>query len=196
MKREFAVALLVGGRSLRMGVDKAYLIDPVSGLESWMRQMHVLEELEPQERFLSIREGQAQPDGCLAWRSVTDAIPDAGPLAGIAACLHATEQPFVLMLGIDLLSMRAEALKPLLEMGSGAVYVNAQGLYEPLAAVYPKEAMASAFEFLASGERRLQDWISQGIRAGWMHAVPLPRERAVDFLNVNTREDYERLTLL
>ena len=174
MKREFAVALLVGGRSLRMGVDKAYLIDPVSGLESWMRQMHVLEELEPQERFLSIREG----------------------LAGIAACLHATEQPFVLMLGIDLLSMRAEALKPLLEMGSGAVYVNAQGLYEPLAAVYPKEAMASAFEFLASGERRLQDWISQGIRAGWMHAVPLPRERAVDFLNVNTREDYERLTLL
>lgn len=194
MSTPFSVALLMGGHSRRMGVDKASLIDPVTGLPSWQRQVNLLESLSPSERLLSLREGQAQPEETRAdWQAVPDLVDDAGPLSGIAACLKASQRTRVLALGIDLLAMKPETLTPLLATGQGAVYRNAQGYFEPLAALYPKEASDSAYAFLTSGGRRLQDWLAEGVETGWMQAVPLPSTAEKDFLNVNTKEAYANL---
>jgi len=197
MNTGVSVALLMGGQSRRMGVDKAYLVDPVSGLTSWERQVQLLESLNPDERILSLRQGQTAPDGANAWRPVYDSVVDAGPISGLTACLTAAQQSLVLTLGVDLLAMETAVLGHLLGLASvntGAVYQNAQGYYEPLAAVYPKSAADSAQNFLTNGRRRLQDWLGQGVETGWMHAVPLSSDEEKAFLNVNTEADYVKLT--
>ena len=192
----FSVALLMGGQSRRMGADKAYLTDPMSGLPSWERQMRLLESLSPDERILSLREGQTAPDGTIAWRAAFDSVTNAGPISGLAACLDTAQQSLILMLGIDLLAMKAAVLERLLGLASvdtGAVYQNSQGFYEPLAAVYPKSAAGSAQSFLSAGGRRLQDWLGEGVKTGWMRAVPLSGDDESAFLNVNTKADYVKL---
>ena len=87
-------------------------------------------------------------------------------------------------------------LERLLELASqdtGAVYWNAQGFYEPLAAVYPKSAARSAKTFLTNGGRRMQNWLFEGVEAGWMQSVALRKEEEVAFLNVNTYVEYTKL---
>ena len=196
MKTGFSAALLMGGRSRRMGVDKAYLTDPESGLASWARQARLLQSLDPDERLLSLREGQTQPSELASWRTVIDLVDDAGPISGLAACLQAAQQSLVLVLGVDLLAMEMAVLERVLRLASldaGAVYQNAQGFYEPLAAAYPKSAVGSAQIFLNNGGRRLQDWLSSGGEAGWMQPIPLKIEDEASFLNVNTQADYAKL---
>jgi molybdopterin-guanine dinucleotide biosynthesis protein A len=196
MNTAFSAALLMGGHSRRMGVDKASLTDPESGLASWERQLNLLESLDPKDRLLSLREGQSKPGELANWRTVTDVVNDAGPISGLAACLDAAQESLVLVLGVDLLKMESLTLERLLETacpGIGAIYQNPHGFYEPLAAVYPKSAARSAQTFLENGGRKLQDWISEGVRSGWMQSLPLTGIDEAAFLNVNTEADYAKL---
>ena len=156
----------------------------------------MLQSLDPDERLLSLREGQTQPSELASWRTVIDLVDDAGPISGLAACLQAAQQSLVLVLGVDLLAMDTAVLERVLRLASldaGAVYQNAQGFYEPLAAAYPKSAVGSAQIFLNNGGRRLQDWLSSGVEAGWMQPIPLKIEDEASFLNVNTQADYAKL---
>ena len=79
----FAAVLLAGGRSRRMGRDKALLPLP-DGRRLWQRQLAVLESLHPAELFISgsAREGVPSLIPCL-----DDETPGLGPLGGIVAAL-------------------------------------------------------------------------------------------------------------
>ena len=54
----FSAALLAGGRSSRMGRDKAFL--EIDGVPLWQRQLQTLRELGPSETFLA---GPMQSEG-------------------------------------------------------------------------------------------------------------------------------------
>ncbi|MCL4790411.1 MAG: NTP transferase domain-containing protein [Verrucomicrobia bacterium] len=77
----FSAVILAGGKSSRMGRDKAWL--PLDGQPLLARQIELVRELTPKEIFIS---GLADTDytslGCPV---LTDEFADAGPLAGIAA---------------------------------------------------------------------------------------------------------------
>jgi molybdopterin-guanine dinucleotide biosynthesis protein A len=184
----FSAVLLAGGRSRRMGRDKALLSVPGSELLLGQRQLSVLEELAPEEIFWS---GPARPGVPSSVRLIADEVEDAGPLAGISACLSVLRSDLLVVLAIDLPRMNAAFLRTLLAQCSssrGVVTRNAD-YFEPLAAIYPKSLHTLAREHLRQKRYALQEFIREAMRQGRLEEVP-PREgEALLFKNVNSPED-------
>jgi molybdenum cofactor guanylyltransferase len=184
----FAAALVAGGASRRMGIDKALLTVGWHDqqLPLWKRQLWVLQELNPSQLMLS---GHHRPG------SPVVAIPDhwssAGPLAGIATCLEFCAHEYLLVLAVDLPRMESGCLKQLLLYsggGCGAVPVR-EGHYEPLAAVYPQRARNAAVARLCRSELKLQDFVEELVCAGLLRSWPVPPQMDEQFTNWNSPND-------
>lgn len=156
---QFSAALLAGGRSVRMGCDKALL--SFRGERLLDRQLTLLRSLGPAEIFLSCRPGTAY-DVAEA-RIVFDEYPDAGPLGGIAACLSAMRTPRLVVLAVDMPCLRLSLLEKLVRLFPRGVVPRIADRYEPLAAVYPRDLLAAAMENLRKKENALHVWIDQAV---------------------------------
>lgn len=180
MVRTFGAVLLAAGHSRRMGTDKA-LLPAGNGGALWARQVGVLAAAGAAEIFISARPEQTWvPEGMTV---VHDAVPEAGPLAGIVAALERATHGHLAVLAVDLSAMRAEWFAGLLAQcapGVGAVGCRAAGgtekgrsgererrsggeqagFFEPLAAIYPREILSAARAALARGEGSLQRLIA------------------------------------
>jgi molybdopterin-guanine dinucleotide biosynthesis protein A len=189
-----AAALLTGGKSRRMGRDKALL--RLSGCVDalWQRQMRTLEALQPEEIFWSGPELEGLPKSV---RLVTDEVPNAGPLGGISACLKLASSDLLLVLAIDLPLMDAEYLEGLAGRctpARGAVPQRGK-FFEPLAAVYPRLLCDLATDRLRQGRYALQEFVHEAVRRELVEAVPIGAENAAKFGNVNSPEDLDGLDL-
>ena len=86
--RDFSAVLLVGGKSSRMGRDKAFI--EIEGVPLWQRQLQTLTQLAPKQIFLA---GPARSE----WEdadceTIADEPGDIGPLGGLMAALeHSVE---------------------------------------------------------------------------------------------------------
>src|SRR5207302_334798 len=107
----FSAVLLAGGKSTRMGRDKAFL--KVGGVELWHRQLELLTALKPDELFIS-GPSRSEWNGVGA-EVIEDAVENAGPLAGIAASLQRCASPLLLVLAVDLIAMSSVYLRQMLE---------------------------------------------------------------------------------
>ena len=189
MAATFSAALLAGGQSRRMGRDKALL--PGKGHAFlWQRQLELLEELRPHRVFWS---GFPRPGLGAAIAVVADRVPDAGPLAGITACLEALETELLVVVAVDLPRMTVPFLRRLLLAGTAAhgIVPRRNGRFEPLAAVYPKAILPLAQRHLAEGRLALQEFASAGIAGGWLQALEVAPEHGALFHNLNRPEDLE-----
>jgi len=187
---DFAAALLAGGRSRRMGTDKAFL--EWQGRPLWEHQLEKLRALEPAQLLLSCRAEQLFPS-LHDVMPVHDEMENSGPLAGVAACLRACQTPRLLVLGVDLPHMPAEFLHALLadiSPNCGAV-VKVADHFEPLAAVYPRAMLPLAEEHLSAGRLAMQDFIRRGVELEQMRCADLPVE-AQWFANWNSPKDVAR----
>lgn len=189
-----SAVLLAGGRSSRMGRDKAEILLP-DGRPLWRRQLEdVLRPLGPAEIFFS---GPARAGLPADVRVLPDETPGLGPLSGFAAALGAANTPLVIVLAVDLPIMTAaffrERLLPACapEGGVGAVGVGADGFFEPLAAVYPRSAHGWAAERLRGADRSLQGFVRAAIAAGRVVPVALMAADAGRFANWNRPGDPE-----
>ena len=193
-------ALLLGGRSTRMGRDKALL--EIDGQPLWWVQWQKLRTLRPARLLLSARQGQEVPVPPPPARVVRDAVADIGPLGGLIACLETVQldgpDALLLVLGVDLPRMPAALLQDLVfaaDAGCGVVIRNGDS-HEPLAAVYPAGLLEIARRRARLGHHSLQGLIRDGLDRGVLDEVTLrglgdwPAEV---FANLNTPEDVARL---
>ncbi len=188
----FSAAVLAGGRSTRMGEDKAFLV--VDGQPLWQRQVAKLTALEPAETVLSLHAEQKIESAPVP--IVRDAHPGIGPLGGILACLEAVKTSPLLVLGVDLPGMTEHVLRTLLlnmKTGCGAVF-SRRGTFEPLCAIYPKLMLELGREMLLQNEYALQVFIRRGLQRGWMKQVEIGDSLQAAFANLNTPEDLARFT--
>ena len=180
--------IIAGGRSSRMGRDKAALTLP-DGRTLLQRQVDILRAAGATTVLASVR-----PGGDVALPGVTlvhDTITDAGPLAGIAAGLRAAPAGLVLVLAVDMPGVQAAHLRQLVEMAGAerGVVPMQSGLCEPLVAVYPASLAGSAEAALKAGERAVHAWVRREAAQGRLLAWEAPPEWAGVLRSWNTEAD-------
>jgi molybdenum cofactor guanylyltransferase len=192
-KGNFSAALLAGGRSIRMGLDKAQI--PVSWQGATVplrtRQLRVLESLKPKELFYS---GPAQTDDLCGAKIVVDRWSDAGPLNGIASCLKQTTSDLLLCLAVDVARVEASILLKLLgkcRAGQGVVPTIGEQ-YEPLVAVYPRRSLRLAVNQIEERHLRLQDFVRRLLSEHIVIEYSVSDEEIPLFANWNSPEDLAR----
>jgi molybdenum cofactor guanylyltransferase len=152
-----AGVVLCGGRSVRMGVDKATItFDGPTLLERALARLD--EVCDP----VLIAAGDV-PLTVTGRRSVVDAVPGAGPLGGLVAALRATPHRLLAVVAVDLPWIDPHLIRMLAaRIGDGDVALceTARGL-EPLHAVYSTSVLGAAETALAGDDRSLRHLIER-----------------------------------
>lgn len=185
----FSGAILAGGRSSRMGTDKA--LCRYEGVAFWERQWDLLGGLGASERFVCGPRRAEFGDGV---ECLDDAAAECGPLGGVAAALARTQEALVLVLAVDMPRVQKTDLLAILEAGGerGCVPFTEEAgrrFYEPLAALYPKAAAAEAMARVISGDWSLQSFARAGVGAGWLQEFRLSAEASRRFQSLNQPSD-------
>ncbi len=182
----FAAALICGGRSVRMGRDKAFISH--EGVPLWQHQLKKLRALRPTRLHIACRAEQeiVAPDA----EVLHDPEENQGPLPALRRCLEHTHLP-TLILGVDMPHMRTKFLQWMLSQctpDTGLVCQNTEA-YEPLAACYPPAMLPLLREAEAAANYRLQHLVRRGVEAGLLRVHILSGQERVHFTNLNTPDD-------
>jgi molybdopterin-guanine dinucleotide biosynthesis protein A len=182
--------ILCGGKSSRMGSDKAFL--KLRGRPLVARAVELAGQVTSEVSIVGDPE-KFTPYG----RVVSDIFRDRGPLGGIHAALATSGSDWNLILAVDLPFLTAPFLDYLLEQAksSGAVITvpSARGYFQPLCAVYRRRFAAFAERALAEGRNKIDTlfasvtvrFISEEELAGAGYSPSI-------FRNVNTPDEWER----
>lgn len=181
-----SAALLAGGKSRRMGHDKCLL--DVNEVPLWQRQCALLQNLSDDVMVAA----QVRPDWVpddLRW--ISDAVEECGPLGGLGAALKNARHPLVIVLAVDLPEMTLDYLRALVarsDSDCGVVPVI-DGLFQPLAAVYPITALAAASSQLHEPDKSLQRLVRGLLSTGAMKSVAVEARDVSLFRNFNSPAD-------
>ncbi|MGE0455015.1 MAG: molybdenum cofactor guanylyltransferase [Vicinamibacteria bacterium] len=182
--------VVAGGRSRRMGRDKALLAWGERDLLA--HALARLVELTPDVRILCGAEDRYQERGRPL---VRDPEPDGGALVGIAAGLAATGVEVALFLAVDLPLVPVDLLRALVAAvadADAAVPVTERGP-EPLCAAYRRTCLDPIRRRLAAGDRKMTAfWPDVRVRTVGTAEVRAFGDPDRLFLNVNDQDDYQR----
>lgn len=204
--------VLAGGKSLRMGMDKAKVALALEGRTLLEHALAILRQVTGEVAIL----GPRQLYGGYGVPVIEDIYPGCGPLAGIHAALTHVAQigsapvaVLSLIIAVDTPFLDPRFLAYLAERAreSGAIVTTPEiaGYKQPLCAVYSREFLPIAERALKSGQGAPQQ---QGPKSADYKIVPLfPKEGTCViteaemrkfafapemFDNLNTPEDLER----
>ncbi len=173
--------VLAGGRSSRMGQDKALL-----RLDGETLAACAVRKLREVCAEVAIAGGSEGLQGLAP--IVTDEIPRCGPLGGIVAALAQSSYEWNLFLGVDMPFVPQEVLRMLLSTAGGprrVVLAEAEGRLQPLCGVYSRNALPVLRGELEAGRLKVKDAVAA---VGEVGRVEFPR---LDwFRNLNTPEEF------
>ena len=182
--------ILAGGKSRRMGSDKALL--PYQGgrfIEAIQRRMAELFE-----EVIVVTGAPGQYD-FLPCRRVPDLFEGMGALAGIHSGLRHSDTDLVFVAACDMPHLKGDLVRHLCGLTEGADVVVPEGEkgLEPLHAVYRKSALPAIEEALRAGERRVVSFFERvSVRRVGREEVERLDPSLDAFRNINTPEDYYR----
>ncbi|HJM75296.1 MAG TPA: molybdenum cofactor guanylyltransferase [Dehalococcoidia bacterium] len=192
--QQIAGIVLAGGRSTRMGSDKASLV--FDGRTLLQRTVDALSQVAT-EIVVVRAEGQQLP--ALNSQSplivVEDSLDDQGPLIGIAEGLRASECEVALVAACDMPFLRPQLLRMLVDRASaGRRFVVPMHLDrpQPLCSAFRRDALEVIDAQIAAGDRKIMA-VGRELDADrvppeqWTAADPDGRS----FENVNTPEEFE-----
>ncbi len=186
--------ILAGGKSSRMGANKALLT--IGGQNLVQRLLARLERL--CNRLVLVANDPDSYRG-LEVPVVRDVFPGNGPLAGIHAGLSASTTPYCLVVACDMpyASVDLGGYMARQAPGYDVVVPAHQGGLEPLHAVYSRSCLPHIEARLTAGGQRDLRIISLypdvAVRRVVEAEIRPFGDPGVIFCNINTREDYERL---
>ncbi len=180
--------VLAGGRSSRMGRDKALL--SFDGRTLLQRALHIAGEVSDKSCIVGAKKLYAEFGDV-----VEDVHPGCGPLGGIHAALASTETDLNLILSVDMPRMTIEFLRWLSAHSATRpeliVVPEAAGGLQPLCAIYRKAATAAAEQALQQGDYKVGHLFSRVPTCILAESVITAAGFSVDlFQNINTPEEY------
>lgn len=190
--------VLAGGRSSRMGQDKALLY--FEGVPLLLRVCRVASQCVEQVYVVSAwvdryRAQFGDADGSIEWvpERLSQGEP-LGPMIGFIEGLKTVNSDWVLLLACDLPRLQVAILQDwitrLPEVAPTTIAClpcNPQGWWEPLCGFYRRQTLASLLDFTAEGGRSFQRWLAT------QEVEELPLTDSTMLMNCNTPTDLERL---
>ena len=184
------VAIQAGGRSSRMGRDKALL--PLGGKPLIE---HVLLRVAGLGDEVLITTNQPDDYAFLGLRMVGDRQPGAGALDGLLTALEAASGERVLLLACDMPFVSRPLLEHMVGIDSDAEVVIPRrgGRLQPLHAIYAASCAASVREALKAGEKRMISFFPS-VQTYIVEQEILDQydPEGLSFFNVNTPDDLEQ----
>ncbi|MEO0794670.1 MAG: molybdenum cofactor guanylyltransferase [Verrucomicrobiota bacterium] len=184
--------VLAGGRSRRMGQDKAALRWGADGVPLWRRQIELLRSCDLPVA-VSIRQGQELEDAANV-ECIADAVDDAGPLSGFLSAWKRYPEHALLVVACDLPLLDHATVQYLLDHRDpnrvGTAYESANDhLPEPLCALWEPASRALLEQSIASDRycpRKVLINAEDDVLL-----LSLPNRNALE--NANTPEELSRL---
>lgn len=187
--------VLAGGKSTRMGQDKAMLrlgnrplvVRAIGILRPFV---HEVKLLAPPNRYENLRASV-----------VSDRWPTQGPLAAVCTGLLDSDAEWNLFLACDLPLISARLITLLINYvratNSDAVVPRSERGWEPLAAAYHTRCQPAFLRAIDEGQRSVVGLLPQlKVDAITQDEMLAAGVRPVEFTNVNTLEDWERIKAL
>ncbi len=182
--------LLAGGRSKRMGQNKARMT--FRGRELYTYPLEVLERL-CSEVLVSAPQG-IFPDN-FPFPIIPDIHPGLGPLAGIHSCLRSVTGDRAIVLSCDtpfITTGFLEALYSAMNDAPAIAGTDETGRPQPLAAIYRSSLWPLAEELLETGNYRMNLFLDRA-GAKFADVAEMGFDPVRLFFNVNDSRDFRRL---
>jgi molybdopterin-guanine dinucleotide biosynthesis protein A len=183
--------ILVGGKSRRMGRDKAFL--KVGGVVIFERIFELFKESFPRVLLVGDREERFAGYNI----SIVSDIYPGSALGGVYTGLYHAETEYVFVASCDLPFPNRELLSYLCSLKNGydAVVPSTEHGYEPLFALYSKKCLGPIKELLENGNCCAFAYYPQ-VNVRYVHDEELAQfdRDGRAFMNVNTPEDFAKIT--
>ncbi len=203
MTNHLTAIVLAGGKSSRMGRDKALI--PIQGVPllqlicqiaaSCADTVYVVTPWQERYQHLLSPTVQFIREVPFSGETSGESLPQ-GPLIGFAQALGYVQTDWVLLLACDLPKLRVEvlqewavALDGLEDEGIIAALVHHTKGWEPLCGFYRRRCLPSLMQYINQGGRSFQEWLKQHR----VQALPLPDPEML--FNCNTQDDLFRFQL-
>ena len=203
MTNHLTAIVLAGGKSSRMGRDKALI--PIQGVPllqlicqiaaSCADTVYVVTPWQERYQHLLSPTVQFIREVPLSGETSGESLPQ-GPLIGFAQALAYVQTDWVLLLACDLPKLRVEvlqewavALDGVEDEGIMAALVHHTKGWEPLCGFYRRRCLPSLMQYINQGGRSFQEWLKQHP----VQALPLPDPEML--FNCNTQDDLFRFQL-
>jgi molybdopterin-guanine dinucleotide biosynthesis protein A len=203
MTNHLTAIVLAGGKSSRMGRDKALI--PIQGVpllqlvcqiaQSCADTVYVVTPWQERYQHLLSPTVQFIREVPLFGETSGESLPH-GPLIGFAQALGYVQTDWVLLLACDLPKLRVEVLQEWAVALDGvedeaiiAALVHHTKGWEPLCGFYRRRCLPSLIQYINQGGRSFQEWLKQHP----VQALPLPDPEML--FNCNTQDDLFRFQL-
>ena len=189
--------ILAGGKSSRMGIDKALLeLNGKTFIEQISKELEWFEEK-------IIAHGNIRELSDTIWTVISDIYPNHGPLGGIHSALSVCQSDALFVVTCDMPLLKSSLAHKLCDIMcesedmSQTVYdavisVGEDGKIHPLCGVYRKSVLPILEEQILSGRNKVMEALKK------LHVKYITIDSAMDtqqLFNVNTPQDYEKLNL-
>ncbi|MBR5386575.1 MAG: molybdopterin-guanine dinucleotide biosynthesis protein B [Clostridiales bacterium] len=185
--RPYSVGILAGGKSSRMGKNKALL-----EYESDTFIGHAIKEFQGHEIIISAS-GQKEYEKLPA-KIVSDENMDIGPIEGIRQILTAASEDYVFVCACDMPFITdkiADYIAEFISSDYDCYVITDEDRMHPLCAIYSKRVLPIIEKLIANGEYKIR-LILENARTKYISLENTTFEKKI-VRNVNTKEEYREL---
>ena len=196
---KMSAAILCGGKSRRMGTDKAML--SAEGIPNAERLLRALsgEDSPCTDVWLSIGRGESYP--AIQAQKVSDRFPGCGPMGGLEAALTVCRQEYLFVTPVDTPFADAQMARELMTCMVNApgqrdavLVIDGGGRLQTLLGIYHKRVLPALTLRLADGRReklRMRDFLRH-LDVAYVDAQSLT-DGVRKSTSCNTREEWQQL---
>jgi molybdopterin-guanine dinucleotide biosynthesis protein A len=192
-EQAISVLVLAGGQSSRLGENKAFLL--LDGQPLVARTVHKLAALSD-DLVIVANDRERYEALDLPVRLVPDERPGVGSLMGIYSGLRAARNRHALVVGCDMPYLNLALLRYMVPLADDhdVVIPRVGGFLEPLHAIYGRACLPAMKRLLDRGRRQIIAFFDE-VRVRYVEEGEVDRfdPQHLSFVNVNTRQDWDRV---
>jgi molybdopterin-guanine dinucleotide biosynthesis protein A len=188
-KKDITGIVLAGGKSSRMGTDKSLIMLHNKPLIQYA--IDIIKHL-CQNIVISANTNKYEFTGCEVW---PDEFPVQAPIIGIYSCLKRSPTNLNIVLSCDMPMITTSLFSYLLVYAKDydIVVPVHENYLEPLCGIYQRSALPIMEKFIRSKNFALHEFIENTNHLSLK--IPDNKFPASIFMNVNTLDDFNRLTV-